>query len=151
MRDAEKQGGFTLIEIIVSIILIPLLWFAVSISLSVNKMLVNQAKHRAQAIFAAQETMDLARSWGYSYLQDGGSRYVTIDPHATYDAADDLIGIAYINVVPAPFSPGPPPPPTGQYRQVTIRVAWNENTVGGPDKALNESLSTIFCDYPAAN
>ena len=64
----KRNNGFTLIEVIVSIMLLPILWLAIDITLSLNKMLFYQAKHRAQAVFLANGFMDILRTYDYEAL-----------------------------------------------------------------------------------
>ena len=144
MRIVKKENGFTLIEIIVSMILIPLVWFAVYVPLSVNTMLISQAKHRAQAVFIAQQNLDTMRASGFANLAAFPTpQNVTIDTRGTPVVGDDLIGVRTIIL-------GPDTPVAGgHYRQVTVTVNWPENTVGPLIKPMAESLITIISDDPA--
>jgi len=143
MRAVKKQSGFTLIEIIVSITLIPVLWFAIHTALSVNTMLIVQAKHRAQAAFIAQQNLDWIRTVAYADLPSiTASQVVTIDNRGTTATGDDLTGFRNITLGSDQELAG------GHYRQVTATVSWNEIMLGGPDKILTESLTTIISDDP---
>lgn len=144
MRAVKKESGFTLIEIIVSITLIPVLWFAISVALSVNTMLIVQAKHRAQAVFVAQQNLDWMRTVAYTALPSITTHQaVTIDNRGTTATGDDLTGFRDITLGPDQVITG------GHYRQATVAVNWNERMLGGPDKTLTESLTTIISDDPA--
>ncbi|GEM_PF-6077987 len=141
MLTVKKQGGFTLIEIIVSITVIPLLWFAVYISLSVNTMLISQAKHRAQAVFIAQRFIDVMRAGEYQNLSNIAGGSVAIDTRGTADTADDLLGTMSITLG--------PPDGGGHYRPVNVTISWNERALGDSDRVLTESLTTIISDDTA--
>jgi len=137
----KKHNGFTLIEITMSVILIPLLWFAMYISLAVNTMLISQAKHRAQAVFIAQQNLDRMRIITYADLFPVAAQAVTIDNRGTVDIGDDLAGT--MDIILGELFAG------GHFRQITVRISWNENTVGGLVRTLTESLATIVSDDPA--
>ena len=143
MALLKKDGGFTLIEIIVSMVLIPLIWFAVSVPLSVNTMLISQSRHRAQAVLIAQQLIDQMRAGPYTSLAETPRLGVTIDDRGTVTTADDLTGEAAIFLGTETIISG------GRYRQVTATVRWNESTVGGLPRALTESLATIISDDSA--
>lgn len=143
MLAIKKHDGFTLIEILVSIILIPLVWFAISISLSVNAMLISQSKHRAQAVFVAQQELDRLRTSDYTTLASVSNVNVTIDTRGTTTTGDDLIGKKNI-VVQLETSP------LRHYRQVTATISWSEKILDIlGTRTLTESLATIISDDPA--
>lgn len=139
MSDLKKHDGFTLIEIIVSITLVPLVWLAIYISLSANTMLVTQAKHRAQAVFIAQQTLDAMRANGFAALPTFPAQDVRIDTRGTMDSLDDLIG----RMTPTWGVMG------SHLRRVTVTINWDEITVGGPVRLLTESLTTFISDDSA--
>ena len=140
MRGVKKQSGFTLIEIIVSITLIPLLWFAIYTALSVNTMLTTQAKHRAQAVFTAQQNLDRMRTVSYATLPAvTAHQAVTIDNRGTAAAGDDLTGTIASLVAPV----------NAHCRQVIVTVNWNERVLGAGNRAMSESLATIISDDSA--
>ncbi len=140
MPKAKKQGGFTLIEIIVSIILIPLLWLAISTAMAVNTVMISTAKHRAQAIFVAQENMDRDRENGYAALAVVTGQTVTLDTRGTHETADDFTGFMDITLGPSP---------SGHYGSVLIRIYWFEKMVDGSLKGLQDGLMTYISDDPA--
>ena len=143
MSVLKKRGGFTLIEIIVSITFISLVWLAIYISLSVNTMFMSQVKHRAQAVFIAQQQIDSMRLISaYSGLANIVNKTVTIDNRDTTPTGDDLTGIMNVIVEADPGS-------VRHYRQVTVTINWNERMLGGLTSILTESLATIISDDPA--
>ena len=145
MPVVKKQDGFTLIEIIVSMILVPILWLAIGAPLSVNTMLISQAKHKAQAVFVAGQNLDIMRANGYAGLvaAAGTGKNVTIDTRGTTDTGDDLLGTMDI-VLGSPVNEN-----GGHYRQVTVTIKWNENSNGTLISQKTESLATIISDDPA--
>ena len=138
MRNVKKNSGFTLVEIMTSIIVIPLLWFVTYTVLSVNKMLVSHAKHRAQAVFIAQGQLETMRLWPpESSNPQNSTEYnetVTIDDRGTTATSDDLTGGMKSSVSSFNSSCG----------QATVVVTWKEKTPAGWDKTLTESLTTII-------
>lgn len=142
LADVKKRVGFTLVEMIVSITLIPLIWIGVYIALSANTMFISQAKHRAQAVFLAQQRLDLMRSDAYANLTTTVVPNITIDTRGTAGVGDDLTGTMNVTVVATI-------PLNIHYRQVTATINWDEAALGGAPRALTESLTTIISDDTA--
>jgi prepilin-type N-terminal cleavage/methylation domain-containing protein len=137
----RERNGFTLLEVIASVMLIPLLWFAIHISLSVNKMFTSQSKHRAQAVFIAQQYVDMMRAIGIINMAATPSQSVTIDKRGTVGTGDDLVGTA--NIASAGLYGN------GHYLQVQVAITWNERLIGGLNRTFTESLATFICDDSA--
>lgn len=142
MSVLKKDGGFTVIEIIVSMILIPLIWLAISTALSVNTMLISEYKHRAQAVFVAQGILDTLRAGNYVDIVPVINQPITIDTRGTVVTTDDLLGnINVLLVTSAAYY--------SHYKKVTVSVNWDENTVGAGVKNITETLATYISDDPA--
>ena len=128
----KKRHGFTLLEIIVSVILIPLIWLGISSFLSANKSLTDRAKHMVQAILLAQQEIEQYRS-SSPRPTSATSRNVTLDTGGTVPGT--------ITVTPTILSST-----FNTLTQITATVDWNEPNTGSPQ---SESLTTIVSDDPA--
>lgn len=140
----KEERAFTLIEIIASITIIPLLWISLYIPLSANSMVASQMKHRIQAVNVCQQLMDTLRSTPYAALATRVGVPVTIDDRGTPNGADDLLGTADVRVIPLAGT-------GGHCVRIDVIVRWNERTVGPLNRAMVETLSSIISDDNAAS
>jgi prepilin-type N-terminal cleavage/methylation domain-containing protein len=125
------KKGFTLVEIVVSMIILALLSAGVFSTAMSSRYLVNRSKRRVIAIELAKLAMEeLQKNIGlgtpnYSLITAGSSTWfnVTGSPFT-------VNGMTYI----VEMRSGPSMIPTGgvgppDYRPVTVRVRWNETTI----------------------
>jgi len=145
---ARKQKGFSIIEVIVSMVFIALVSGFISIAFITSRMFVSLAKHKTQAVFIAQASLNTLRTGTYALLPVAGTypsllpNDVTIDTRNTTDPADDLHGTRDIILEGLP---------SDHYRKVTVTISWNENLLGVTPGTLKESAATFITDDPAAN
>ena len=148
------KNGFTLIEAVVSILILAVIIVASVAALIANLTITSYSKHRLQAVFIARQTLEdmrkhnygnLTQSSNYSYVINGrtyGTGPVCID---VTDYNNGICGfwgdqtVAVNNV-------------TGDThrKMVQVQVSWSEN-IGGVVRAMQEYCTTDIADTAAPN
>ena len=113
----RSSSGFTLVEVLTSILLLLIVW-TVSLNSMVNyKHIDSFAKHKIEAAYVAQRILEEQRRQPFANLVTRNYGPVSIDTRGTFNSsADDLIGVAKITVT-----------ILDAYRKrVQIEVSWPE-------------------------
>jgi prepilin-type N-terminal cleavage/methylation domain-containing protein len=126
LPDAVKalnKKGFTLIEVVVATLLLAVLAAGVAGAFWGSQHFLSRAKHRVQAFNFAIAALDRLRS-NYKYL-DGemnvGSGYLALDIGCSVTGE-----MAAMAPLPADFTYDVTEPQVNGYKQVTVKVDWNE-------------------------
>ena len=97
--DKQQDHGFALTEVLVSILLLGVVLVAHLGALNMYKYMAAFAKHKAQAIYVAQRTLEEQRRQPFAGLASAALGAVSIDTRGTFNsAADDLMGNAILTV-----------------------------------------------------
>ncbi len=118
------KKGFTIIEVIVSSMIIALLAGSVFSAFLGAYCFLSRARHRVQAFNFAMEALDRLRS-NYQYLDEEmsvGSGYLASGIGCSI--AGEMAALAPL---PADFTYDVTEPQVNGYKQVTIKVQWDEN------------------------
>ena len=118
MRFIKKRNGVTLIESLISIILLSAFLVSILGAFFISRLGTEHAKHRLAAMSAIREFIDYELRFGYDGVSDADgfanplikdddanglpdTINVTLDTRSTADTADDLIG----TIAPDPYYP----------------------------------------------
>jgi prepilin-type N-terminal cleavage/methylation domain-containing protein len=141
MITLKNKHGLTLIESLVSILLLGLLMLGVSGSFFISKYSASHAKHRYIAMKILKDHMEREIRAGYDGGNDAEADYyatlttgnpvaVTIDSRGTADASDDLVG----TITPDPYYPNNVEKLDGSqisygipYKIIGFTVTWTED------------------------
>jgi len=135
------QGkGFTMVEAVLSMAIIALIWVAAFDLFFVGAISSSIAKHKAQAIYVAQATIENMRKRPFSDIA-GGTSAVSIDTKGTPDNySDDFRGAQTVTV----YNDSP------YYKRVIVDIRWNE-TILGRSRIMHEQCGTYIANDPQAN
>jgi type II secretory pathway pseudopilin PulG len=105
MRQNRPQTGFTIVELVITIVIAGIIIPAVAIALT-NLSVVNKvARDKALASMIVQNKVETLRSAGYNSLSDGTTSFVTDLPStigspksATYTVSSPATGIKQIDI-----------------------------------------------------
>jgi len=158
----NKNNGVTLVESLVSILLISALMIGLLGAFFVSRLTASRAKHRMIAINTLKEHLEREVQAKYDGGSDGESDYyatvssgdpvnITIDDRSTTDTSDDLIG----TITPDPYFPSNIEDATGTplshfnipYKVVGFVVSWTEDYTG---QVVNER-GTVYVSYHSSS
>lgn len=159
--DNQNLSGLTLVESLVSILLLGIVISGLIGSFFISKLSISRAKHRYAAVNILKNYIEQEIAGHYDGGSDNEGDYyvtvasaspvdVTIDDRVTVDPSDDLIG----TVTPDPYFPGnieiggnPIAYGGVPYKIVGFVINWNEDN-GGP--ACSERLVTYVAYHSAS-
>ena len=141
-RLVRKSGAFTLTEVVVAIFLLTIVWLA-----AVNIIIISRAsgaleRHKVQAGYILQQTIENLRKQPYSTLTSYSST-VTIDTKGTPDtSAGDITGLQNVTVSPTtdPY-----------YRKVLVKITWSETFFGKLKSNITEYCGTFIANDSQVN
>ena len=147
----QSKKGFTLIEAIISILILATVIVATTAALITNLTLTSYSKHRTQAMYIAKQTLEDMRKHSYSDLTPASS-YVNNLPYGTGVVCIDIIDYANgicgfwgnrtvtVNNV------------TGDTHRkiVQVQISWSEK-FGGVARPMQEYCTTDIADTAAPN
>ena len=120
-RSRSHKKGFTLVEIVVSCLLIAIAFISFGALIYTQQYFISYSKHKLQAIYAARTVLDMQRVSGFPYIVN--QQFL---PPA-YIGCNMSGATVTVTVLP-PYND-----PTCSYRKtVQIKVSWNENVHGVP-------------------
>jgi len=132
-----KREGLTLIESLVSMLLLSVLLVSLLGAFFISKVSTVHARHRMAAMSIVKEYMEEEIRAGYLGGYVDGDYYtkssssapvaVTIDDKGTSDTADDLNG----TVEPSPYPATIATIGSVSYKTIGFIVKWNEESLGG--------------------
>lgn len=126
LPDAVKafnKKGFTLIEVVVATLILALLAAGVAGAFWNAQRFLNRARHRMQAFNFAMGALDRLKS-NYNYLNEemnAGSGYLASGIGCSIEGE-----MAALAPLPDNFTYDITEPQANGYKQVTIKVNWNE-------------------------
>ena len=136
--------GFTLTEVVVSLFILTIVWVSAVGTVIVSKYAASRARHKTQAIYIAQSTLEQMRrqpfqSLGSSAVSFNGS--VIIDTMGNFNnPTNPFMGNQMVTVS-----------PIDAYRQrVQVTVSWTERLFGGSEP-LTEYCTTDIANEPQLN
>lgn len=139
-KKPNYKSGLTLTEISISIAILLLIWLAAVEVVIISKMSSSLARHKAQAIYIMNRTIEDLRKQPFASIA-GGTSTVAIDTKATPDNyADDFNGTQVLTVT----------SPSQYYKKVVVELNWNE-VFFGRSKTVREYLGTYIANDPQAN
>ena len=98
--DKPHESGFTIPEVLVSILLLGLALVAFLGALNMYKYMAAYAKHKTQAIYMAQRVVEEQRRQPFAGLASTALGAVSIDTKGTFNTAvDDHLGNAIMTVI----------------------------------------------------
>lgn len=134
--------GFTLTEVIVSILVLVIIWVAAVDALIVGKYSASYAKHKVQAMYVVQQTIEQLRK--LPYPPPNSNSVVHIDTRGTPDnPGDDFTGTQIVTVSDVTGS-------GGYYKQVLVEIRWNE-ILFGRNRTMREYCGTYIANEPQIN
>jgi hypothetical protein len=135
-----SRKSFTLTEVVVSTLLLVIIWLSAVDALIVGKYSASYAKHKIQAMYAAQLAIENLRKIPYVNIQNSNT-VIDIDTKATPDNhADDFTGRQIITVS----------ADLGYYRSVLVDIQWNEILLG-INRPMHEYCFTYIANEPQVN
>ena len=136
----SNRNSFTLTEVVVSTLLLVIVWLSAVDAFIVGKYSGSYARHKIQAMYAAQLAIENLRKIPYDNIQNSNT-IIDIDTKATPDNhADDFTGRQIINVS----------ADLGYYRSVLVDTQWNE-ILFGKNRTMHEYCFTYIADEPQVN
>ena len=138
--NPKLNKGFTLTEAVISVAIIALVWIAVFNLFIVGEIAASIAKHKTQAIYVAQATIEKLRKLPFASIT-GSTSTVSIDSRGTPDIySDDFTGTQTVTVY----------NDSVYYKRVAVDISWNE-LVAGKNKTMHEYCGTYIANDPQAN
>ncbi|MCX5666226.1 MAG: type II secretion system protein [Candidatus Omnitrophica bacterium] len=139
-----SRSSFTLVEVVVSLSILLIIWLAAGSAFIVGKYSASYARHKVQAIYAAQLAIEnIRKNVPFANMQDSNTA-ISIDTRGTPDnAADDFNGRQIIDVSDVAGS-------GGYYRQVLADIQWNE-LLFGINRTMHEYCVTYIANEPQVN
>ena len=145
------KNGFTLIEAVISILILAIVIVATASALITNPMITSYSKHRIQAVYLAKQTLEDMRKHNYGDLTSASS-YVNNLPYGTgavcidvTDYANGVCGLWGNRIVTVNNVTGDIHRRTAQFK-----VSWSEN-IGGVVRSMQEYCTTDIADTAAPN
>ena len=136
----NKARGFTLTEVLVAVFLMAIVWLAAVNIIVVSRASGALARHKVQAMYVIQQTIENLRKYPFSTIS-GGTTSVSIDTKGTPDSsADDLMGTRIVTVT----------TPNTYYKKVLIELDWKESLFG-KSKTFKEYGGTYIANDAQAN
>ena len=140
----RSRDSFTLTEVAVSLAILLIIWLAAGSAFIVGKYSASYARHKVQAIYAAQLAIENIRKNVLFANMQNSNVAIRIDTRGTPDnIADDFNGRQIINVSDAAGS-------GGYYKQVLVDIQWNE-LFFGRNKIMHEYCGTYIANEPQVN
>ena len=138
-RSRSHKEGFTLVEVVISCLLIVLAFIAFEAIIYTQQYFISYSKHKLQAIYAARTVLDMQRVAGFPYIVN--QQFL---PPA-YIGCDMSGATVTVTVLP-PYNDSA----CGYRKTVQIKVSWKENKNGVP-VIKQEVLTTDIANEPQLN
>jgi Tfp pilus assembly protein PilV len=136
----KHKRGISLIEVVVGVCLLTIVWLAAVNIIVVSRGSGSLARHKTQAIYVMQETIEKLRKQTFGSIA-GSTTTVSIDTRGTPDStADDFMGTQTVTVTTTdPY-----------YKEVLVGITWNESFFG-KQKQVKEYCGTYIANDPQIN
>lgn len=142
----RTDRGFTLPEVMISIVLLALVWIAVVDNIIVGKVSGSRARHKIQAMAVVQRAIEDLHKKPFSQIASGTTQNVIIDDRGTpYSYSDDLNGTRTITVTNMSIGG------LVCYKKAIVRLGWTERSAIGRAITMTEIGGTYIPDDPQAN
>ena len=122
MKIKKSNNGFTIAEVISSMLILALALPVFLSALEAYKFVAHHSRHKLQAAFVAQRIIEEKRRTTFANLATANYGVVSIDTNGTFNAtADDFMGNATVTVT-----------NLDAYRKrVMVQVTWQEHSPVG--------------------
>lgn len=102
-RNHERVYGFTLVEILITIVIVAIVFLSVAGAMIYNNRTQKLARERSQAQREAAKLLEEARRFPFNQLNDVAQpqlfqRTVLVDDNRTADQGDDVMGTARLRL-----------------------------------------------------
>ena len=139
----RSRSAMSLTEVAVSLFILVLIWIAAVDAMIVGKYSASYARHKAQAIYMAQQAIENLRKTPYGLMVSSGPTTIAIDSRGTPDNnADNFNGTQTITVDAEVLGT--------YYRKVAVNIRWNEIFFGRA-RQVNEYCATYIANEPQVN
>jgi prepilin-type N-terminal cleavage/methylation domain-containing protein len=142
-KDFSAERGFTLIEIMTSMALFVIILAGVALALNASTHFASYTKHKAQALYVAQQTIEAYRRYPFGQAPGQLNGTVTLDPSGTFNnQGDDFRANRIVTVTPV----------TGNafLERVQVEINWQERIMGG-SITMREYLSVNIANETQLN
>lgn len=138
MRDANDDrrttnGGFSLLEIIVAMVILSLLGAGLFATVSYSKRMAIRNEEKLTALSLIEEKL--------GELKKEGARNLTVTETVTPKPLAPLLNGEMTTTIAYGESSTTPPE---NFKEVTVKVEWRDRWLGAGDSNRNESISTVF-------
>lgn len=116
-----NKKALTLVEIIVSVLIIAIVCAGILSAFVSGHQFMNRSRHRIQALNFAREALDKLRS---NYQYDSGE--MSVGSHNELDIGDNIIRGEMDNLSTVLTYTVTAEPAAGSYKEVTVSVSWTE-------------------------
>jgi type II secretory pathway pseudopilin PulG len=131
----RSRNGFTLTEAVFSICLLLLVFLAAIDTMIIAKYSASYAKHKIQAMYMAQRTIEALRKQTFSSIANSTTT-ISIDTRGTPNtSSDDLTGTQIVTVS----------SDLGYYKRIVVEIRWNE-ILFGRSKLMREYCGTYIAN-----
>ena len=121
-KDNPTTAGFTIPEVLVSILLLGVALVAFLGALNMYKYMASYAKHKTQAIYMAQRFVEEQRRQPFAGLASAALGTISIDSKGTFGTtADDYLGNATMTVTTL----------DANRKRLLVEVRWTERSPVG--------------------
>lgn len=154
MKHRNDRRAVTLVESLVSIMLLSVLLVSVLGAFFISKISATRAHHRMAAMNKVREHMEREIKAGCNEGQVDVNYYVTVpssagetfilDDRGTIDLSDDLAA----TIQPAPYPAAITTINTVSYKRIGFVVTWDETAIGGgPATTCREAAATYVSEH----
>ena len=136
----RKKKGLTLVEILISIMLLTIAWLAAVEVAIIGVTMGSISRHKIQATYVIQRAIEDLHRRPFTQITNA-TAVVSVDTKNTPDnTTDDFIGTQTITVTDtSPY-----------YKKVVVEVSWSER-LQLITRAMTERAGTYICNDPQAN
>jgi prepilin-type N-terminal cleavage/methylation domain-containing protein len=143
MKNSISEKGFTLVEVMTSMAIFVIVLAGVALALNASTRFASYTKHKAQAIYIAQQTIEAYRRYPFGQAPGALNGVVTLDPSGTFNnTADDFRGNRVVTVIPVAGN--------AFLERVQVEINWQERILGGAI-TMREYLSTNIANETQLN
>jgi len=120
--SAGCKKGITFTEVLVSSVIVVIIVLGAELNLSMSSFFCHNAKHKTQAMYAAQQLLEQERRKTFTITSSVTSAPVTLDTHGNYDSSAGYFCGTSTTIVKN----------IDAFRNhVTVQISWLEHAPGG--------------------
>ncbi len=141
LKELNSKNGVTLVEVLVSIAIVLVLLTAAAKTILNGQFLTSYARHKTQAMYAAQQLLEQQRWLAFSTTSSQTTAPVILDTYGNYSSsAGYFYGTAITTIT-----------NIDAYRNhVTIEIDWPEQILSGK-VMMKEYFATNIANDPISN